>query len=548
MVEQSTMPSSKFFANPQAEVSEITVGDLLRECAKTVPHRVALKESPDPISGVQRGWTYAEILDGAERTARGLLTKFRPGDHVAIWAHNVPEWWFVEFGAALAGIVLVTINPASRQQEVAYILENSNAVGIITVRYCRGSDHLAMLADIRTSLPALRDILILDDWADFMNAAPEGTPLPQVHPADPIMIQYTSGTTGKPKGARMRHRGVVNSSKFATECFEPGDGAVWLNCVPMFHTGGSVHSSLGALWSHGTMILPPHFDPGVMLQMIEQERVTLTTTVPTMAIALLEHPSLQDLDLSSLKVLACGGAPVAPELVERIEREFGCDFVMLFGQTEMSGMICQTKRGDSVEHVTQTVGAPLGPTEVKIVDPQSGETLPVDRIGEICLRSSGVLQDYYGNAQATAEAIDPDGWFHTGDLGTVRTDRYLTITGRSKDMLIRGGENIYPREIEDELLAHPAISNVAVFGVPDAHWGEQIAVAVKLKGGHSADEQELRMFLQSRIAKFKMPKNWWFVDDFPTTTSGKVQKFELKNRFLALAHETDLSPTSGSAG
>lgn len=529
-----TMQSSNFFANRDAEPSSFTLGDLLRECAASVPDRVALKESPDPATGDQRAWTYADILDGAERTARGLLTLFKPGDHVAIWAHNVPEWWFVEFGAALAGIVLVTINPASRENEITYILENSGAVGIVTVRHCRGTDHLAMLSKVRETLPNLREILILDDWADFMAAAPGGTPLPQVHPEDPVMIQYTSGTTGKPKGARMRHRGIVNSSKFATECFDPGDGAVWLNCVPMFHTGGSVHSSLGALWSHGTMILPPHFDPGTMLKMIAEERVTLTTTVPTMAIALLEHPSLPELDLSSLKVLACGGAPVAPELVERIEREFSCDFVMLFGQTEMSGMICQTVRGDTVDHVTQTVGTPLGPTEVKIADVQTGETLPIDTIGEICLRSPCVLQDYYGNDQATRDAIDPDGWFHTGDLGTVRADRYLTITGRSKDMLIRGGENIYPREIEDQLLIHSAISNVAVFGVPDAHWGEQIAVAIKLKPGRVAEESELRDFLLERIAKFKMPKYWWFVDEFPTTTSGKVQKFELKARYMDL--------------
>lgn len=534
MAKVATMQSSNFFANPGAEPSSLTLGDLLRECAASVPDRVALKESPAPETGRQRAWTYAEILDGAERTARGLLTLFKPGDHVAIWAHNVPEWWFVEFGAALAGIVLVTINPASRENEIAYILENSRAVGIVTVRHCRGTDHLAMLSKVRETLPALREILILDDWADFMAAAPDGIPLPQVHPKDPVMIQYTSGTTGKPKGARMRHRGIVNSSKFATECFEPGDGAVWLNCVPMFHTGGSVHSSLGALWSRGTMVLPPHFDPGTMLKMIAQERVTLTTTVPTMAIALLEHPSLPELDLSSLKVLACGGAPVAPELVERIEREFGCDFVMLFGQTEMSGMICQTLRGDTVEHVTQTVGTPLGPTEVKIADVQTGETLPIDTVGEICLRSPCVLQDYYGNDQATHDAIDPDGWFHTGDLGTVRADHYLTITGRSKDMLIRGGENIYPREIEDQLLIHPAISNVAVFGIPDHHWGEQIAVAVKLKPGRAAVESELRDFLLERIAKFKMPKYWWFVEDFPTTTSGKVQKFELKARYMDL--------------
>ncbi len=532
MMEKQALTGSYFHANPDAQVADITLGDLLRWCAETVPDRVALKESPD-AQGRQRSWTYAEGLNAAERIARGLLTLFKRGEHVGIWGHNVPEWWLVEFGAALAGIVLVTINPASREQEVAYILENSDAVGLFTVRHCRGSDHLAMLAKIREGLPRLREVLILDDLADFIAAAPETGKLPPVSPGDPVMIQYTSGTTGKPKGARMRHRGVVNSSKFATECFDAGDGSVWLNCVPMFHTGGSVHSTCGALWSRGTLILPPQFEPGLMLRMIERERVTITTTVPTMAIGLLEHPDFDDFDLSSLKILTCGGAPVAPELVERIEREFGCEFMMIFGQTEMSGMICSTVRGDTVEHVTQTVGKPLGPTEVRIVDTATGEVLPVDTIGEICLRNANVLQDYYKNPTATAEAIEPDGWFHTGDLGTVRADGYLTITGRSKDMLIRGGENIYPREIEDQLLAHPAVSDTAVFGVPDDRWGEQIAVAVRLKPGLVADEAELRGFLQQRIARFKIPAYWWFVDEFPTTTSGKIQKFELKARYAA---------------
>ncbi|MEJ7935013.1 AMP-binding protein [Sphingobium sp. AN558] len=530
MTDQVTMATSYFHANPQAQVSEMTLGDLLRDCAQAVPDRIALKESPD-MEGRQRSWTYAQALAAAERSARGLLALFRPGEHVAIWAHNVPEWWLVEFGAALAGIVLVTINPASREKEVAYILENSDAVGLITVRYCRGSDHLAMLAQVRDRLPLLREVLILDDWSDFMAAAPVDGELPQISPSDPVMIQYTSGTTGKPKGARMRHRGIVNSSKFATACFDAGDGSVWMNCVPMFHTGGSVHSTCGALWNRGTLILPPQFEAGLMLRMIEQERVTITTTVPTMAIALLEHPGFDDMDFSSLKVLTCGGAPVAPELVERIERHFGCEFMMIFGQTEMSGMICSTVRGDSVEHVSRTVGTPLGPTEVRIVDTASGAILPVDTIGEICLRSACVLQDYYKNPTATAEAIEPDGWFHTGDLGTVRADGYLTITGRSKDMLIRGGENIYPREIEDQLLEHPAVSDTAVFGVPDERWGEQIAVAVRLKPGATADESELKAFLEARIARFKLPKYWWFVDEFPTTTSGKVQKFALKERY-----------------
>lgn len=525
-------PTSYFVANPHLKAVELTAGELLRQTATAVPDRVALIEPADPLTGLHRSWTYREFLDNAERTARGLLEKFSPGDTVAIWAHNIPEWSFVEFGAALAGIVLVTINPASRHQEVAYILENSAAVGLITVRHCRGTDHLQLLSQIMPDLPSVREILIIEEWEAFMAAAPADTPLPSVSPDDPVMIQYTSGTTGKPKGARLRHRAIVNSSKFATECFAPGDGAVWMNCVPMFHTGGSVHSTMGAIWSRGTLVQPPFFDPAVMLRAIDRHKVNLFTNVPTMTIALLEHPDFPNYDYASLAMLACGGAPVAPELVERVEREFGCDFIMLFGQTEMGGMICQSVRNDSMEHVTQTVGTPLGPVEVRIVDTETGETLPIDTIGEICLRGANVLMDYYGNPEATRQSIDPDGWFHTGDLGTVRADHYLTITGRSKDMLIRGGENIYPREIEDELLAHPGVSDAAVFGVPDRKWGEQIAVAVRLASGASVGETDLRAYLSQRIAKFKVPAYWWFVAEFPTTTSGKVQKFALRERYL----------------
>ena len=525
-------PTSYFFANPEMKAVDLTAGDLLRQTAEAVPDRVALIETPDPVTGRQRSWTYREFLDNAERTARGLLARFSTGDSVAIWAHNIPEWSFVEFGAALAGIVLVTINPASRHQEVAYILENSGAVGLITVRHCRGTDHLQLLEQIMPDLPLVRDILIIDDWDDFMAAAPVGTPLPQLSADDPVMIQYTSGTTGKPKGARLKHRAIVNSSKFATECFAPGDGAVWMNCVPMFHTGGSVHSTMGAIWSRGTLVQPPFFDPAVMLRAIDAHKVNLFTNVPTMTIALLEHPDFPNYNYDSLDMLACGGAPVAPELVERVEREFGCDFIMIFGQTEMGGMICQTVRNDSIEHVTQTVGTPLGPVEARIADTETGETLPIDTIGEICLRGANVLMDYFGNPDATSQAIDQDGWFHTGDLGTVRADRYLTITGRAKDMLIRGGENIYPREIEDELLAHPAVSDAAVFGVPDPKWGEQIAVAVRVTHGANVGEDQLRAYLIDRIAKFKIPSYWWFVPEFPTTTSGKVQKFALRDQFL----------------
>jgi len=527
-----TLTQSYIAANPTEVESMLTVGELLREAAAENPDRIVFKSTPDG-SGKQTIWTYAELLELAEKSASALLTKFKPGEHVAIWANNVPNWWLFEFGAAIAGITIVTINPASTERELSYILQNSDAVGLVMIESWRKSDCIAIFERVRDSLPLIREVIMLEKWDEFISQDAATGAFPVVKREDPFMIQYTSGTTGKPKGARISHRGAVNTAKFCNERFGLAQGSIWLNVMPLFHTGGSVYSTFGVLWNRGTIIMPPQFEAGLALATIERERANWITTVPTISIAMLDHPDFDKYDYSSLQVQVCGGAPVAPELVERIERDFGCEYIMICGQTEMSGNIFQTFRGDTMYHRTNTVGFPLGPAEVKIASLDDGSIVPIGEVGEICLRGFGVMIDYYNMPEATAAALKSDGWFHMGDLGTMEPDGYVTITGRLKDMVIRGGENIYPREIEDALLAHPAVSDAAVFGVPDPKWGEQIAAAVRLRPDMMVQENELKDFLRHRIMSFKIPAYWWFVESFPTTLSGKIQKFALREAFLA---------------
>ena len=516
----------------QGTISDLTVGDLLRRAAERAPDRIALK-SRTMDRADQREWTYQEMLDQSVAVAHALLRRYETGERVAVLAPNVPEWWLLEFGAALAGVVVVAVNPASKPPELRHVLTDSGASGIISMSEYRGSDTREMVLDVVSELSSVRDTVFLDDltaWVEQRRG--DAADLPSVQADHLFMIQYTSGTTGPPKGAMMRHRGVVNTSMFATERFELDEASVWLNCMPMCHTGGSVHSTLGTLWNVGTMLMVPQFDAGFALELIETESANWITTVPTMALRLLDHPTFSSRSMASLRLHACGGAPVAPELVERVERDMGCDFVMIYGQTEMSGMICQTYRDDSMEHRTQSVGYPLGPINARICAPESRDPLPVGEVGEICYRGFSVFAGYWGNEPATEEVLLSDGWFRTGDLGTIRPDGYLTINGRLKDMLIRGGENIYPREIEDQLIEHPDVAEAAVIGLPDPEWGEEIAAVVRLHEGRQVDQETLRSFLRERVSSHKVPRVWKFVDAFPVTLSGKIQKFALRDFML----------------
>jgi fatty-acyl-CoA synthase len=517
-----------------------TVGGLLRAAAAEAPEQPALLAGvPDPAD--RRRWTYAELLDDAERAARALLARFEPGERVAIWAPNLPEWVIFELAAGLAGVVMVTVNPAYRPSELAYVLEQSKAAGLFHVPEFRGNPMAASVAEVRPGLEHLREVVSFDDWEAFVGSGTDDVALPDVAAGDPAQIQYTSGTTGFPKGAHLHHRGIVNNARFTAELFEVPEGATWLNPMPLFHTGGCVLAALGSLWARALHIPVLAFDPGLVLELVETERVDVMGGVPTMLIAMMEHPDFATRDLSSLRAVLSGGSTVPADLVRRIESTLGVRFGIVFGQTEASPVITQTRLDDSPDDKAETIGQPQAQQEVKVIDPETGTIVPPGTIGEICSRGYNTMLGYFEMPEATAEAVDDDGWLHTGDLGTMDERGYLRIEGRLKDMVIRGGENLYPREIEELLFTHPAVAEVAVLGIPDERWGEELAAVVRRSPGAEVTEQELRTFVRERLAPQKAPKVWAFVDELPLTPSGKIQKFVLRDRLV----EGDLPTGSG---
>jgi fatty-acyl-CoA synthase len=394
----------------------------------------------------------------------------------------------------------------------------------------------ASLDAVRADLPALRETVLLDDWVDFVASAPAGGSRPEVSPGDPAQIQYTSGTTGFPKGALLPHRGITNNARFCAQRFEVAPGDVWINPMPLFHTGGCVLGALGAVWARATHVPVLAFDPALVLELVETERGDVMGGVPTMLIAMMEHPDFATRDVSSLRAVLSGGSTVPADLVRRIERGMGIRFGIVFGQTEASPVITQTRLDDAPEDKAETIGQPLPQTDVKIVDPDTGDTVPTGAVGELCARGYLLMLGYFEMPEATAAAVDADGWLHTGDLCSMDERGYFRVEGRLKDMIIRGGENVYPREIEELLFTHPAVAEVAVVGVPDERWGEQVAAFVRRPAG--ADSQqvgaaELTAFVKERLAPHKAPRHWVFVDEFPLTPSGKIQKFVLRDRFMA---------------
>ncbi|ODU07014.1 MAG: AMP-dependent synthetase [Pseudonocardia sp. SCN 72-86] len=507
----------------------MTIGGLLRAIAAEYPDRVALVDADaDPTR--RRSWTYAQLLEVAERVARALLTRFRPGERIALWAPNCAEWVLLQQGASLAGLVLVTVNPANRQLELEYVLRQSRAAGIFHVSEYRGFDMSAAIRACRGATAELREVVDLADFDEFLAVSDPVLDLPRVDPGDPVQIQYTSGITGFPKGALLHHRGVINASRFVAQGAGAVDGAVWVNAMPMFHIGGGALTEIGTFAFRGTYVLMPAFDPGLLLELVETYHGTITLVVPTMLSALLGHPDLSQRDTTSLRSIMSGASFVPAEFVIRAKNTFDCGFSIVFGQTELHGVITQTHLDDSPEDQSRTIGRPLPQVDVRIVDPETGETVPIGTRGEICARGYQTMIEYFDQPDQTQLTLSEDGWLHTGDLATMDDRGYLTITGRLKDMIIRGGENIYPREIEAVLEQHPAVAQVAVVGVPDPHWGEQVGAVVTTTSCAPLDADELRAFCRERIAGFKAPSRWFFVDDLPTTATGKIQKYVLRDR------------------
>ncbi len=497
-----------------------------------------------PDSGARRRWTYGALLEWSEQAARALLGRFERGERIAVWANNIPEWVVLELAAGLAGITIVTVNPALRVAELVHVLGQSRAHGIFLLPEYRGNPMAETLAAVRGQLPALREVVLFTDWGKFCASGSPTQRLPQVDPLDPAQIQYTSGTTGVPKGAVLRHRAIVNNMRLSYRTrLGLSPGVVLLSPMPLFHTAGCVMSVLGSIACEGTLVLPPMFDPPLLLELLETERAHCLIGVPTMLIGMLDHPDFAMTDVSSVRLLITGGAVVPPALVRRVEAAFDAPLSIVFAQTEASPVITQTSAQDEPEDRATTLGRALPQTEVKVVEVSTGETVAPGVVGEICTRGYHVMAGYFDNPEATAAAIDSDGWLHTGDLGSMDRRGYCQIGGRLKDMIIRGGENIYAREIEQVLFEHDDVADVAVLGVPDPVWGEQVAAFIRPATSRTPDPEQLFAYCRDRLAAHKIPRRWTILEQFPLTPSGKVQKYVLRQQFLA-----NLKPRAGDDG
>ncbi|WP_149830991.1 class I adenylate-forming enzyme family protein [Streptomyces tailanensis] len=523
-------------ADTSRPVLDLTLGDILRQAASTDPDRLALIEAAPPgavLSGADRTdrtWTYAQLLDDAEHAASWLTERFAPGEHIAVWAPNLPEWVILQYGAALAGHVLVTVNPAMRDAELQHVLSQSGAVGLLLTDSFHDTDMAAAVERIRSGLPRLRVQASFTGWlADIRRTT--RAPLPSVDPGAAAQIQYTSGTTGTPKGAVLHHRGLVTNAAFvAARAGFPRHGT-WVSALPLFHTAGCDLTVLGVAANAGTLVLVQVFQPDLVLEALQKHRADFFGGVPVMLSALLNHPSFDSHDLSACSAVLSGGDRVPPELIAETERRFGVRLSVLYGQTELSPAVTQTAPDDDPDDRLHTAGRPLWQVEVKIADPRGGDPVPVGEPGEICARGYQAMLGYHDLPDATAQTLDPDGWLHTGDLGVMDERGFVTVTGRLKDMIIRGGENIYPAEIEAALLAHPRVRQAAVLGVADPHWGEQVA-AVIIPADHAdpPTAAELHAHLRATLAPHKTPRHWYSGDAIPANAMGKIQKFLLRRQ------------------
>ena len=477
------------------------------------------------------------------------------GDRVGIWSTNNYRWLEVLYAVARVGAILVNINPAYRSHELSYVLKQSGVSVLFTISGCRGLDYLAGLADcqINESAPTLREIVLLPqantDFDKSKDAVKSLTTYDQflkraieisaaeleersarVQFDDAVNIQYTSGTTGFPKGVTLSHHNLLNNGLFAARAMALGRAARFCIPMPFYHCGGMVSSALATLSVGGTIVIPsPYFEEIAVMEAVQKERATHISGVPTMFIAQLEHAQFKNYDYASLQGGFMAGAPCPVQLMRRVAAEMHVgDVVILYGLTEVSPLMTATNTGDTMEDRATTVGRAIPGVEVKIIDTVSGELLPRNQQGEICCRGHGIMLGYWQNQEATDACIDTAGWLHSGDLGVMSEAGYLHITGRKKDMIIRGGENIYPREIEEVLQTHEAVAQAQVFGLPDHRLGEEVALWVALKHGAEVSQEELTDYLKERIAHFKIPRHVRFVSEFPMTVTGKIQKFAMR--------------------
>ncbi|MFJ3952012.1 AMP-binding protein [Streptomyces libani] len=489
-----------------------------------------------------RRWTYTELGRAVDEVALGLLAKgVSKGDRVGIWAPNCAEWVLIQYATARIGAILVNVNPAYGVHELAYVLRQAGISLLVSATHHRTSDYRRMIEQVRAESPVLREVLYIDDptWGGLLAA---GATVPQhrltdgekaLTADDPVNIQYTSGTTGFPKGATLSHHNILNNGYWVGETLAYTEQDRVCLPVPFYHCFGMVMGNLGST-SHGACIVipAPAFDAATTLRAVQDERCTSLYGVPTMFIAELNHPDFASYDLSSLRTGIMAGSPCPEEVMKRVVAEMHMTEVSIcYGMTETSPVSTQTRRGDDLAHRTATVGRVLPHIEVKVADPTSGVTVPRGTPGELCTRGYSVMLGYWEDPERTAEAIDAARWMHTGDLAVMNDDGYVRIVGRIKDMIIRGGENVYPREIEEFLYSHPKIADVQVVGVPDEKYGEEIAACVILRDPEDPlTRDELAHYCRSRLAHYKVPRYLEILDAFPMTVSGKVRKVELRER------------------
>ncbi len=484
-------------------------------------------------------WTYDEFGTRVRRLAKAMMQAgLDVGDRVGLWAPNYAEWTLVQFATAEIGVILVNINPAYRTHELSYALNQSGCRWVIAAPEFRTSDYVAMVAEISHEVPSLERSVFFwsPEWNELVDGGEQVTDAELaarrdgLRPDDPINIQYTSGTTGFPKGATLTHKNILNNGYFTTELQGITHEDRLCIPVPFYHCFGMVMGNLGCT-SHGaTMVIPGDaFDPTAVLDAVQEERCTSLYGVPTMFIAELGHPDFDSYDLSSLRTGVMAGSPCPVEVMKQcVDRMNMVDVTICYGMTETSPVSTQTLPDDSLHHRTATVGKAHPHVEIRVADPETGETVERGITGEFCTRGYSVMTGYWNDAAKTTEAIDDDGWMHTGDLAVMADDGYCNIVGRIKDMVIRGGENIYPREIEEFLYSHPDVEDVQVIGVPDVKYGEELMAWVKLRPGGSVTPDELRDFCRGKIAHYKVPRYVKLVSEFPMTVTGKVRKVEMR--------------------
>jgi fatty-acyl-CoA synthase len=512
---------SHHLADNTIALPRCTLGEALRQSAQRFPERRALAWASGSCI---HSMTYRQLLAESEQIAFWLLERAQPGDRISVWSRNSLEWALLEFGCALAGMVVAAWNPGWSEPECEHARDLAEPSVILAGHDTRGVSLLDRARTLAGSIP----VFALDDLLEL--AASSGArELPLPLPSDLFLIQFTSGTTGRAKGAGLSHSTVVNSAWLRTHLAGADETDVWVNPSPLNHVGGAVSMLPGAIVTGSCYVLMQRFDAGEYLRLIKLFGATRIGGVPTMLLSMLEHPDWEP-GKTSLRSIGAGGAQVPQPLVERLIREFAAPVLVIYGQSEYP-IIASSAPGEDPRLVAETVGRVAPHVELRIVDMASGATVPLGETGEICVRGPLGMLGYYRAPEATAKTIDPDGFLHTGDLGTLDEKGYVRILGRARDVIIRGGENIYPAEVEDALLLHPDIAGAAVVGVPDDKWGQQVGAAVILRKGCNTRPEDLGAHLQGRLAHFKHPRNWLFVASFPMTPNGKISKVEVEKLF-----------------